>query len=284
MQNKGKLKPHRRLLMQFGFFLLQNPFLNNFITGEIYQGELKRICTPGLNCHSCPAAAVSCPIGALQMFLAGVRQNISLYVTGLLLTFGVTFGRFICGYVCPMGLMQDLLHKIKTPKLILRLKFLRYVKYAVLAVFVVLLPLVIRHEISGLGTTWFCAYICPSGTLFGAIPIVAVNNALHGLIGSQFFIKIAIAVIIIVLSVFILRIFCRILCPLGAIYSLLNKIAILHMQCDKSKCTKCKDCAKSCHIKIEPMDKPNAPECFRCGKCVSACSQKALKYKFGVKK
>lgn len=277
------MKQRRRLMMQFGFFLLQNPFLSNFITGEIYQGELKRICTPGLNCHSCPAAAVSCPIGALQMFFAGVRQNISLYVTGFLLAVGVMFGRFICGYVCPMGLLQDLLYKIKTPKLILRLRFLRYVKYVILAVFVVVLPLVIRHEISGLGETWFCAYICPSGTLFGAIPIVAANDMIRGLIGFQFIIKLAVAVIIIALSVFILRIFCRVLCPLGAIYSLLNKIAILHMQCDKNKCIRCKECAGVCHIKIEPMDKPNAAECFRCGKCVSACTQKALKVRFGMR-
>lgn len=278
------MKQRNRLITQFVFFLLQNPFLRNFITGEIYQGELKRICTPGLNCHACPAAAVSCPIGALQLSLAGVRQNISAYVAGFLLTIGITFGRFICGYVCPMGLLQDLVYKIKSPKLIVRFRYLRFVKYVVLVVVVIMLPLIIRNEITGLGDTWFCAYICPSGTLFGAIPIVAVNDMLRGAIGSQFFIKLIIAVSILILSVFILRIFCRVLCPLGAIYALLNKIALLHMRHDKEKCKQCSDCSKACHIMIEPVKDSNAPECFRCGKCVNICNQKALSYKFGFRK
>ena len=275
------VKQYKRLMAQFGFFLLQNPFLSNFITGEIYTGDLKRICTPGLNCYSCPAAAVSCPIGAVQLFFAGVRQSISFYVTGFLILVGVVFARFICGFVCPMGLLQDLLYRIKTPKRVVRLRFLRYVKYVVLALFVIILPLTIRHELSGLGRPWFCAYICPSGTLFGAVPLMAVHDFLHQFIGFQFILKVVIAVAIVVFSIFFLRIFCRVLCPLGAIYALLNRVSILHMQCDKSKCVDCSACSKSCHIKIEPMREPNAPECFRCGKCVGACPHKALSYKMG---
>ena len=278
------MKQHRRLMAQIGFFILQNPFLNNFISGEIYQGGLKQICTPGLNCYSCPAAAVSCPIGAAQLFFAGVRHSVSLYVVGFLLSAGVIFGRFICGFVCPMGLLQDLLYRIKTPKIILRLRALRYVKYAVLIIFVIFLPVTVRHELSGLGHPWFCAYICPSGTLFGAVPLLLANDFLRQLIGVQFLLKITIAVGIVVLSVFVLRVFCRVLCPLGAIYALLNKISILHMQCDKNKCIKCGHCSKTCHITIKPMIQPNHPECFRCGKCISACTQNALVYKMSRKK
>jgi len=273
------MKQSKRLLAQLGFFFLQNPFIGNFFTGQIYRGELKRICTPGLNCYSCPAAAVSCPIGAIQLFFSGVRHNISLYVTGFLLAVGVIFGRFICGFLCPMGLVQDLMYRIKSPKLILRLRFLRYVKYVVLLLFVIILPMTIRHELSGLGHPWFCAYICPSGTIFAAVPLLAANDFLRQLIGFQFFWKITLATGILISSIFILRIFCRMLCPLGAIYALLNRIAIVHMQCDKSKCTTCGNCSKACHVKIEPIIHPNASECFRCGKCVNACTQKALAYK-----
>jgi len=267
-----------RLLIQFGFFILQNPFLKNFITGEIYQGSLKRICTPGLNCYSCPAAAVSCPMGAAQLFFAGVRHSISLYVAGFLLSVGVIFGKFICGFVCPMGLLQDLLYRIKTPKLILRLRFVRYVKYVVLALFVVILPMAVRHQLSGLGQPWFCSYICPSGTIFGAAPLIAANGFLRQLLGWRFVLKISIAIGVVVGSVFVLRIFCRVLCPLGAIYSLLNKVAVFHMRCDKNLCISCNKCSKACHLKIEPAKQPNSPECFRCGKCVKACEKKALSY------
>lgn len=269
----------RRLLIQLGFFILQNPFLKNFITGEIYRGGLKRICTPGLNCYSCPAAAVSCPMGAAQMFFAGVRHSFSLYVAGFLLTVGVLFGKFICGFVCPMGLLQDLLYRIKTPKLLLRLRFVRYAKYLVLALFVIILPIVIRHPLSGLGQPWFCSYICPSGTIFGAVPLIAANDVLRQLLGWRFVLKISLAGGVVIGSVFVLRIFCRVLCPLGAIYSLLNRVTVVRMHCDKSLCTTCNKCSAACHLKIEPMKEPNSPECFRCGKCIKTCGRKALGYR-----
>jgi ferredoxin-type protein NapH len=267
-----------RLLTQLGFFLLQNPFLKNFITGKIYRGKIKVICSPGLNCYSCPAAAASCPIGAIQFFLAGIKSGISFYVTGFLMLTGVVFGRFICGYVCPMGLLQDLLYRIKTSKLVLRLRFLRYIKYIVLAVFVLLLPAAV-NELMGFGQPWFCKYICPSGTIFAAVPLLLANSFLHRLIGAQFIFKLSIAVGIMAAAVFIYRIFCRVLCPLGAIYALFNKISIIHINCDKEKCTSCGNCSKECQIMIKPVTQPNDFECVRCGKCVNACKSKALSYK-----
>ena len=269
----------KRLLTQFAFFLLQNPLLKNFVSGTIYQGELKTVCTPGLNCYSCPAAVTSCPLGALQLFIAGARQSISLAVTGFLLMTGVVFGRFICGYVCPMGLLQDLLYKIKTPKLNARLLYARYLKYLVLALFVFLLPFALRHELSGLGSPWFCEYICPSGTIFAAFPLMAVNSFLRSMAGMQFVFKAVLAVGILLASVVVFRFFCRVLCPLGAIYALFNKFAVLRMRCDKDKCVSCGKCREACKVVIDPVKQTNSPECVRCGKCVSACNVQALGYR-----
>jgi len=276
------MRQSSRLLAQFVFFLLQNPFLKNFFTGKIYQGKIKFLCTPGLNCYSCPAAAVSCPIGAAQFFLSGVKTNISLYITGFLMITGVMFGRFICSYVCPMGLLQDILYRIKSPKLVTRFRFLRYTKYVILVFFVILLPLIAVHELSGIGEPWFCKYICPSGTIFGALPLLLANDFLRQLIGSQFIFKVTIAAGIVLSAVFIYRIFCRVLCPLGAIYALFNKISILRIHCDKEKCLSCGNCSKECQILITPYEQPNSPECIRCGKCVNACGSKALSYKMPV--
>ena len=278
------MKQGRRLLAQFGFFLLQNPFVKNFYTGKIYQGDLKLLCTPGLNCYSCPAAAVSCPIGAAQFFFAGVKSSISLYIAGFLALSGVMFGRFICSYVCPMGLLQDLLYRIKTSKLVLRLRFLRYVKYIILLVFVILLPMLITHDLTEMGEPWFCKYICPSGTIFGAVPLLLVNDFLLQMAGSQFLMKAIVAGALLAFAVFIYRFFCRVLCPLGAIYALFNKVSLLHFHCDKEKCVSCASCSKVCHIMIEPHKEPNSPECVRCGKCLNACKSNALTVKFvGVK-
>ena len=272
------VKIPKRLLVQIVFFFLQNPFLGNFVSGTIYQGGLKRICTPGLNCYSCPAAVASCPIGALQHFFAGARYNISLFVTGFLMTIGIIFGRFICGYVCPMGLLQDLLYKIKTPKIKARLRYARYIKYAVLILFVILLPMLIRHELTGLGDPWFCKYVCPSGTIFGAFPLMAANSFLRDMIGLLFIFKAVSAIALIVVSMFIFRIFCRVLCPLGAIYSLFNKIAFIRMHYHNENCTSCKKCSKACNIHIDPPKTPNSPECIRCGDCIKACADNALGY------
>ena len=268
-----------RLLAQFAFFVLQNPFLANFHKGRIYQGRLKLACTPGLNCYSCPAAVASCPIGSLQMFLGGARHSMSLYVTGFLLTLGVVFGRFICGYVCPMGLLQDLLYKIKAPKIKLRLRYARYAKYAVLVLFVIVLPFVVRDELIRTGAPWFCKYICPSGTIFAAAPLLGANDFLRAMVGAQFYIKAAIAFGLMLTSIFVFRFFCRVLCPLGAVYALFNKFAFLRMHCHKDKCTSCGKCRQACHIMLEPDKNPNSPECVRCGKCVKACDVRALRYR-----
>ena len=214
----------------------------------------------------------------MQLFFAGLRHNISLYVTGFLLSVGVVFGKFICGYVCPMGLVQDLLYKTRTRKFILRFKFLRYIKYAVLTVFVIILPFAVRHELSLQGRPWFCAYVCPSGTIFAAIPLVATNEFLRNFLGWQFVLKISIALIIIVASVFVLRVFCRILCPLGAIYGLFNRVSVFGMKTDKTKCISCKQCKSACHIALDPIEQPNSPECFRCGNCMKVCNTKALNF------
>jgi len=268
-----------RLTVQFEFFLLQNPLLGNFFKGRIYQGELKKVCTPGLNCYSCPAAVTSCPMGAMQLILGGVRHSFSLFAGGFLLMTGVVFGRLICGYVCPMGLLQDLLYKIKTPKLKLKLRYLRYIKYVILALFVIALPYFIRCELSGLGSPWFCEYICPAGTISGAVPLLAVNEALRGMLGWRFILKAAIAGAVILVSVIVFRPFCRVLCPLGAVYSLFNRIAFFKMNCDKSKCTSCGECKAACPIFIDPADdrQINSPECVRCKGCTGRCKSGALR-------
>ena len=108
------------------------------------------------------------------------KFRFSYYVTGILILLGVLLGRFICGFLCPFGWLQDLLHKIPSPKLSTRrLKPLRYIKYAVLLIMVVLLPAVIVNT-SGMGDPFFCKYLCPQGVLEGALPLAAVNSGVLG--------------------------------------------------------------------------------------------------------
>jgi hypothetical protein len=96
--------------------LLTNIHIPNLFKGKIYQGSAKTVCVPGLNCYSCPAATGACPIGAFQAVVGSSKFKFSYYITGFFILLGVTFGRFICGFLCPFGWLQDLLHKIPTKK------------------------------------------------------------------------------------------------------------------------------------------------------------------------
>ena len=130
-----------RGFIQAAATLITNIHLPNFAKGSIYQGAGKTVCVPGLNCYSCPAASGACPIGSFQSVVGSSKFNFSYYVTGTLILLGVLLGRFVCGFLCPFGWLQELLHKIPGKKLSTkRLKALTYIKYVVLLFAVVLLP------------------------------------------------------------------------------------------------------------------------------------------------
>ena len=88
----------KRLYIQITTFILTNINISGFINGTIFKGKTKFVCVPGLNCYSCPGAVGSCPIGALQAVLGSAKQKIGYYVLGLLILFGATMGRWICGF------------------------------------------------------------------------------------------------------------------------------------------------------------------------------------------
>ena len=244
-----------RSLIQAAATLLTNIHLPNFLKGGIYQGKGKTVCVPGLNCYSCPAASGACPIGSFQAVVGSSKFAFSYYITGFLILLGVLLGRFICGFLCPFGWFQELLHKIPTRKISTKkLKGLTYIKYAVLLITVVLLPALAVNDI-GMGDPFFCKYICPQGVLEGAIPLAAVDSGLRAALGSLFSWKLGILIVTIVLSVLFYRPFCKWLCPLGAFYALLNKVSFLGMKVDKNKCVSCGKCAKACKMDVDVHQK-----------------------------
>ena len=280
--DKKKLSPLARFrgFIQAGATLLTNLHLPNFAKGALYQGGGKYVCVPGLNCYSCPGAAGACPVGAFQAVVGSSKFRFSYYITGILILFGVLLGRFICGFLCPFGWFQELLHKIPSPKLSTKkLKPLRYLKYAVLLVMVVLLPLLVVNEL-GMGDPFFCKYLCPSGTLFGGLPLIGANPGLRAAAGALFRWKLAILLAVVILSVKYYRPFCKYICPLGAFYSIFNKVSLFRYRIDGDKCVHCGKCAKVCQMNVDPVETPNSPECIRCGRCRQACPKDAIHYQF----
>ena len=274
----GALRRNVRTVVQLCWTALTNGYAAGFAKGTIYKGELKRVCVPGLNCYSCPGALGACPIGSLQAVLGDRNHWFSFYVVGFLLLFGAVLGRFVCGWLCPFGLVQDLLHKIPFPKKLKRMpsdRVLKYLRYVVLVGFVIILPLT-ALDVVGQGSPWYCKYICPSGTLFAGIPLVASNPALQSALGWIFNWKVAILVVLLLLSVVVYRPFCRYLCPLGAIYGLFNPIAFYRYEVDSEKCVDCGLCARACGFGIRANETPNSTECIRCGQCIKACPHGAI--------
>lgn len=267
--------------IQAGATLLTNIHLPNFFRGGIYQGKGKSVCVPGLNCYSCPAASGACPIGSFQAVVGSSKFGFSYYITGFLILLGVLLGRFICGFLCPFGWLQELLHKVPSKKLSTKkLKPLTYLKYIILLLAVVLLPALAVNDV-GMGDPFFCKYICPQGVLEGAIPLSLVNEGIRAALGTLFVQKLFILIAAVVLSILFYRPFCKWICPLGAFYALLNKISLLEIKMDEQKCVSCGKCAASCKMDVDVRKTPNHAECIRCGKCITACPAEALCFHYG---
>ena len=278
MDKKKSVRDWPRHLIQAAWAALTNSHVSGFVTGKIYTGKLKNLCVPGLNCYSCPGATGACPIGSLQAVIGSWNFKFAYYVIGFLIFVGAILGRLVCGLLCPFGLIQDLLHKIPFFKKIRTFrgdKLLRKLKYVIFLVFVILLPLFLT-DLMGQGAPYFCKLICPAGTLEGGLPLVLLNKAMRGAIGWLYIWKNTILIATIVLSILIYRPFCKYICPLGAFYSIFNKVSLFRYRIDGDKCVHCGKCAKVCQMNVDPVKTPNSPECIRCGRCRQACPKDAI--------
>lgn len=259
---------------------LFNGYAAGFRKGRIFTGWTKGICVPVLNCYSCPGALGACPIGALQTVIGGYGR-MPFYILGTLMLFGTVLGRLTCGLLCPFGTLQDLLSRIPVRKINVPKKAdraLRYLKYAVLLLFVILLPAFARDGY-GVSSPWFCRIICPAGTLEGGIPLTLADGRLRELIGGLFWWKISVLALVISAAVFIPRAFCRYLCPLGALYSLFSRFSLVRMEVDSAVCTGCGACSRVCPMAVTPDSEAGGPECITCGKCRDICPSGAITVK-----
>ena len=264
----------KRRIIQIAATLLMNFNFSGFPKGKIYQGVLKKICVPGLNCYSCPGALGACPIGSLQALSGNLQTLVSFYIYGFLFVFGLFLGRVVCGFLCPFGFIQELLNKIPLKNWCSKkcFRYLAKLKYVILFVMVIGIP-TIMTLIGKISFPAFCEYLCPAGTLEAGIPISLANGGIRESLGWLFVWKVSVMAIIILLSIKIFRPFCRFLCPLGAVYALFNRISILHIKTDKAKCDNCNACRNICDMEAR---NPDDIECIRCGKCIKHCPQKAL--------
>ncbi len=227
--------------------------------------SLRGICAPVFFCHSCPWATMVCPLGVLVNF--STLKLVPFITIGILGIVGTLAGRFVCGWMCPFGALQDWLHKIPSPKINLP-RQANYIKYAVLVGLVFAVP----YFLPGKPYT-FCDF-CPSATLESTIPWAfkagwVPTPGMFGGFTERFFMRIGILVAVLGLAVVASRGFCRTLCPLGAIFALFNRFSIFRFRLTYSKCNDCGACNKICPTEIDPVADMNGADCIRCLDCTT---------------
>lgn len=266
MLRKLKLVTWRRF-SQIGIgIFLTNGYFQVFLTRITYNGFWRGTCVPFLNCHACPTAIFSCPIGMLQHFMA--IQSFPYFLLGFFMIIGLIVGRAACGWLCPFGLIQDWLYRIKTRKFGIP-KFLNYTKYLVLVGLVVIIPYLTAEH-------WF-SKLCPFGALIAGIPWVVWNPTDPdfdapvidtALIGPMYYIKISILVVFLFWFIIAKRPFCRTICPMGAIWALFNRISLLRATV-KESCTDCHQCKTVCPMELNVYKEVNSENCIKCFECTS---------------
>jgi ferredoxin-type protein NapH len=229
------------------------------------------ICFPVLNCHSCPVSIFSCPIGVIGQFAS--LSLIPLSVIGLIAVAGLFAGRILCGWVCPFGLVQDLVYKIPYIKFHVP-AWSRFIKYGIFLVLVILVPIVFSPAFA----LYFCR-LCPVATIESAIPW-AIMNGTTDLFSLG--IRLAVLFVIIILIMGHHRFFCKVICPLGASLSLFNRFAAIFPQ-RNSDCIDCGVCNKVCPMETTPGERKfgvydnRAEECISCLECRKKCPTEAIR-------
>ncbi len=277
MEKLKKWIPSRRKIIQLYCAALFNVNFKGFSSGSIYTGSSKQICVPGINCYSCPGAVGACPLGSLQGSFSADKSTI-YYVLGTLFLYGVLFGRMICGWMCPFGLLQELVYKLKTPKLKKSpvTRALSFLKYFILIFFVAIVP--ITYAFRDVPLPAFCKYICPAGTIEGGLLLLSnkVNESYFSMLGPIFTWKFVLMLSLMLGCVFVFRLFCRFICPLGALYGFFNKISFFGIRVEQSKCVGCNLCVSHCKMDIRHV---GDAECISCGECAAVCPTQAISFK-----
>jgi ferredoxin-type protein NapH len=184
----------------------------------------------------------------------GIGGPIGIAVIGLIIMLALSFlfGRFYCGYLCPVGAVQELGYLVPVPKLRLRSKILPYLfRWAFFLVFI------------GAGIALSLSILA----LFG------IGDFFHLVLTTGFFVFL----VLIGLSFFLYRPFCRFFCPFGAIVSLPAMGSRFKIQ-RTDACIECKKCENACPTN-EAKKTDLKAECYLCHRCLDVCPvEGALEY------
>jgi ferredoxin-type protein NapH len=245
---------------------------------------------PFLNCQFCEMASGACPVGVAQGAIQGGRAP--TLAAGTLVGVGALSGRWICGWLCPFGMLLDCCEKANPRRAPDAPRWLRSGKYVVLG-----LLLLSSGVLGALGVTaiyGFCATLCPAGLLFGLVPYYGTTAwaPFRGVLAAfdptrGDHLLVAGHLLLLVVFLFLaLRVwargFCSVACPLGAVLALFSRISLVRVVHHEERCDGCGACARVCPMGIDlgRGDALTVSDCIQCTRCIRVCPTGARTWSF----
>ena len=236
----------------------------------------ERICIPVMNCEACAIAWLGCPIGMIGSNLA--FREWPFLVLGVTLVLGALIGRLFCGWVCPMGLLQDLLYKIRSPKFKLW-RGATWIKYGFLVITVFVLGFIFGKT-PDVSPFFFCN-LCPTAAIQVVLPDMLIYQDFAMTFARS--LRLSILVAVMLLSLGVHRGFCKVMCPIGALIAITNRFSLFSLKLNTSSCVSCKKCNSACPMDVPVMESPEGgravnrdTECIECLTCEQVCPTAAI--------
>jgi hypothetical protein len=215
------------------------------------------------HCYACPWASFACPIGLIASFAAEPWRIFPLMTVGVIVLAGGLAGSLVCGWACPFGYLQDLAARVPTRKVRLP-NWMGAGRFVVLGLFVILLPLLLGKKDNPV----FICSICPAGALEASVPFIAARAAEGKWVWMSWY-KTMILAAFLASMLFIYRPWCKLLCPLGGLLSLFNRVSLLRLRFVSDSCTECNICRSKCSMGVDVETAVNTTDCIRCMECTS---------------
>ncbi|MFH0778852.1 MAG: 4Fe-4S binding protein [Candidatus Eisenbacteria bacterium] len=217
----------------------------------------------GMGVHPSPVCVVTRPFQFIEGGRAVPIAFISLFVSFVILS--VLGNKLFCGWVCPVGALQEAFHRIPVPKGLARNGWK------------IKLPFTATNIVRAVILAVFFLTVFVTG-----VSVYDYFNPFESLHWGFERPAITVLLVTILASLFIFRPFCYLVCPLGLITWLLEHVAVFRVRVDKEKCTNCDVCAKLSPCPAVPAiveGRRSRPDCHTCGRCLEVCPEKALSFR-----